>query len=91
MKCPVCVEQGLRSTVTPGRCFQTLMAHQSYYDKDGNYHFHDPNEIRTSYSCSNGHKWKTIKHVRCPVDRCSFNDKLPADKIERMDDGSSKL
>ena len=57
MKCPVCVEKGLKSCVYEGGTQTTLMCGQSYYDEDGNYHYNDPNTLTTSYSCSNGHRW----------------------------------
>ena len=57
MKCPVCIEKGLKSCVYVGATTTTLMYAQPYYDEDGNYHYNDPNTIYTSYHCSRGHKW----------------------------------
>jgi hypothetical protein len=58
MKCPRCVEQGLRSKIYPGASMSTGMASNPYFDEDGNYHNDDPN-IRTSYCCSEGHVWES--------------------------------
>lgn len=57
MKCPTCVEQGLRSTVTEGPSLTTAMAYQPFYDEEGRYHVHDMNRQTTEYECSNGHAW----------------------------------
>ena len=65
LKCPECVELGLRSTVTVGVGMTTLMNTHQFYDEDGKYHFHDPNHSSTSYTCSQGHEWSTSHVSKC--------------------------
>jgi len=62
MKCPKCVEKGLKSCVYVGTTHTTLMYASPYYDEEGNYHYNDPNTRYTEYSCSNGHKWVVSKY-----------------------------
>ena len=57
MICPECKEQGLKSCVYPGQRFITAMGSEEYYDEDGKHHRHDPNIMKTRYSCTNGHGW----------------------------------
>lgn len=54
-RCPVCLAQGKKSTVTVGSSTGTLMASPTYYDENGVYHNDDPNTYTTEYSCSSGH------------------------------------
>lgn len=58
MRCPECVEAGQRSKVYVGLSTTTLMYAQPFYDEDGRWHHHDPNQTTTEYTCSNGHSWK---------------------------------
>ena len=58
MKCPICVESGLKSEVYPTGETVTLMSFQPWYDEDGDYHSHDGNRRRSNYSCSKGHYWE---------------------------------
>lgn len=67
MKCPVCVEEGERSTLTVGMSSTTLMWSQPWYDEDGVYHDHDRNTRSTAYRCSNGHTWETRSKGGCPA------------------------
>jgi hypothetical protein len=79
MICEECRKQGLKSKVFIGMQTCTAMYSDSYYDEDGNYHFHDPNITTTVYSCSNDHTW-TVKTSgrRCPVSDCEWNkDRSP--------------
>lgn len=70
MKCPVCVEKGLKSSVYPGMMTSTAMYCPPYYDEDGNYHSHDGNTHTTNYSCSQGHTWAESSKGTCPS--CDF-------------------
>jgi hypothetical protein len=36
-----------------------------FWDEDGNWHVHDPNEYKTVYKCSNGHIWTKIDFPDC--------------------------
>lgn len=67
MKCPVCVENGLKSEVYPQGTITTLMSFQPWYDENGVYHSHDGNKRRASYSCSKGHHWEKEYYKPCPV------------------------
>lgn len=59
MKCKECQKQGLKSTVHPGGCITTSMAHEPYYyDEDGKMIKNkDLNTRSQEYACSNGHIW----------------------------------
>lgn len=81
MRCPECVEQGLRSRVYGGNDGVTLLGFNPYYDEDGNYHSHDPNKYSTSYHCSNGHRWQVSRVSLCPAVDCDYG------KEERGSDG----
>jgi len=65
MKCPTCVDEGLKSQVTPTGTYTTLMAFNRYYDEDGTWHSHDPNEHTTRYHCSVGHSWEWARLAAC--------------------------
>lgn len=82
MKCPTCVEQGERSTVTEGGGTTTLMGFSPFYDEDGVRHFHDGNTTTTSYRCSRGHSWSEKSKHRCSAPGCDFGVLLP-DKRKR--------
>lgn len=66
MKCPVCVEQGLKSKLYGGGGSRTLMSWQPYHDEDGTYHNHDPNRGTYHYECSNGHALQMNVLDKCP-------------------------
>lgn len=57
MKCPVCVERGEKSTVTPRGSRRTLMGFTpGHYDEEGKWVKHrDPNITTDGYTCSNNH------------------------------------
>lgn len=60
MKCPECVKEGARSTMTPGGfSTTTCMAFSpGHFDEDGKWVAHrDPNITTTGYTCSRGHRW----------------------------------
>lgn len=61
MICPVCKEQGLKSTVQTSGTMSTLMGYMPYYDEDGRLHNHDDNSRITEGKCSNGHSF-TYRH-----------------------------
>jgi hypothetical protein len=58
MICTQCHDEGRRSKVYDEGSTMTLLAAQTFYDEDGNKHFHDPNGQTTHYRCSNGHRWQ---------------------------------
>lgn len=55
--CPVCVKNGLKSTVRRGATTETCMAWDIYYDEGGVYHSDNPNSYTTVWYCSQGHEW----------------------------------
>lgn len=74
MKCQKCVEAGLESTIrVPSGGFSTLVAFESFYDKDGVYHRHDDNTHTSEWSCSNGHRWQHSRAGFCPAPNCKWN------------------
>ena len=58
-RCPVCIEEGKKSTVIPGVWNTTLMyCGSGHYDENGQ--FHPPDDCNTSsatFTCSNGHSF----------------------------------
>ncbi len=78
MKCPECVSDGKKSIVYPGSSSTTLMGYQTYYDEDGVFHKHDPNDVQSNYSCSNGHQW--IDHTKIDCPNCDWpNERIHED------------
>lgn len=56
MKCPACVKEGKKSTLTQnGVTMSTCGMPAQYYDEDGSFHCHDNNKHAENYRCSNGH------------------------------------
>jgi hypothetical protein len=70
MKCPECQKQGLQSTAQEGAGTVTCMAFPTYHDKEGKRHVHNPNTVRTLFTCSNGHQWILKSGFQCPS--CDF-------------------
>lgn len=75
MKCPVCEQQGKKSTLRGGGSFTTCMCGETYWDEDGKYHNHDPNRISTGYHCSNGHEFSVSS--RSPCQSCEYGHEKP--------------
>ena len=73
MICPQCKKQGLKSKVFNESSFSTAMAGPSYYDEDGNYHYHSPNTTTTNYYCSYNHRWTEKTKKPCPNKNCNYN------------------
>ncbi len=55
MKCPQCIKEGTTSKLYYEYGTSTSMIGNAYYDEEGKYHNHDPNEQSDVYHCSNGH------------------------------------
>jgi len=85
--CPECQKENKKSSVSIGGSITTEMCVHRYFDENGNYHYHDPNEIKTTYSCSNGHLWVVEHYNYCPTQGCDYpspkND-LRSMKIETV-------
>ena len=65
MKCPQCVELGLKSTISVGVSMTTCMYFSPFYDEEGRYHNHDKNTTTTQMKCSNGHEWAESTQPKC--------------------------
>jgi hypothetical protein len=65
MKCPVCLEQNLESSLRIGNHTTTLMSFSPYYDEKGKYHDHDDNHRTTEYFCSNNHRFIHQPQPKC--------------------------
>lgn len=74
--CPVCQENGEKSTIQSLGSSSTLMGYVGRYDEEGNFHRHDRNRITSGYKCSNGHIFEIIKNgSACPSypEHCDFD------------------
>jgi len=69
MICAECQAQGLKSKVTPGTGWETLLGWRPFYDEEGRFHSHNPNVTTRSYECSNGHEWTVKEKKPCPTCR----------------------
>lgn len=72
MKCPWCVKEDKRSTLTPLASFRTAMGWEPYYDEDGRYHTHDPNAGAPRFMCSRGHDFLATYY---PCNSCNWGYK----------------
>jgi len=80
MICPFCEKENKKSRVYPHGGMKTAMACPAYYDEEGTYHKHDRNTVTLGYSCSNGHKWRTLGNDKCP--NCDFGGVYETEEIE---------
>lgn len=55
MTCPICLEEGIKSTAQTNGQMTTLLSYPGFHDEDGKYHKHDDNAVTTVGKCSNGH------------------------------------
>ena len=67
MKCPQCAINGKRSKVFSLGESTTLMSWSRYWDEDGIWHSHDPNQRISGYRCSEGHQWDEKSYAPCPA------------------------
>ena len=74
--CPECSKNSLRSIVRCGQVLVTQMDTDSYYDEDGDWHFHDPNTGTAQYHCSNNHHWN-VKSELAPCPTCDEKNVKP--------------
>lgn len=76
--CPFCVEENKKSQIIPQVIHKTQVHCEPYYDEEGDYHFHDSNEVRQSFICSNGHMWQEVYKVTpCPNLDCDWGNEDP--------------
>lgn len=67
MRCPTCVSENKRSTVTVGQPAKTVNGVPvQFFDEDGQYHYHDPAKYSTPHKCSNGHLFDIASVHGCP-------------------------
>lgn len=58
MKCPICEELKLESTIRGGNsCWKTAVYYPLSFDSKGKEHNHDKNIVTYAYECSNHHVW----------------------------------
>jgi hypothetical protein len=76
MKCPVCIQEGQKSTLRDRGGTRTLMACWPFYDEEGRHHHHDYNTSTYGYTCSRGHEFSVARKGTC---WCGWNkDTLPS-------------
>ncbi len=78
MKCPKCLEDGLKSKVYTHGGTSTCMMGETYYDEEGKYHDHDPNIHCMKYHCSNGHDFVVSVVYGCKA--CGTEDEVTEDQ-----------
>lgn len=75
MKCPECVEAGLKSSLRVDYVITTTAGFNApWYDEGDDCHDHDGNWHSQWISCSRGHRWERRWLGRCPTESCSWND-----------------
>lgn len=65
MICEECKKLGLKSSIREGMSWATCMGSFPYYDEQGTYHDHDPNNTEHFFRCSNGHEFSEKSYNRC--------------------------
>ena len=64
--CPECTAAGVPpERISVGVSSTTAMHCSPFYDSEGRYHSHDSNRRTTSYTCSNGHRWRAEDNGSC--------------------------
>lgn len=90
MICPVCAKDGKKSTVLVSGTQKTLMSWAKYYDEEGVYHSHDPNWIRTTLQCSNGHWMERRTLTPCPCSLCGYSANSEVLHVSAVDRGAPR-
>ena len=74
MKCPECERTGQRSKLyMPTMWSSTAMGgSQSYYDEDGELHYHEVNIRSGRAHCSNGHEHSVTASTKCAAPGCDY-------------------
>lgn len=66
MKCPTCVQTGLKSSVQEEDSgVMTAMYCPSFFDEDGEEHWHNSNTMTMTYRCTQGHTFNETLSYRC--------------------------
>jgi hypothetical protein len=66
--CPECKKnkkEKKNSQISIQGVSSTFLGNLDFYDNNGKYHRHNPNEYVTYYACSNGHKWAEKYRYSC--------------------------
>lgn len=67
MRCPVCVSENQKSVVRITGTKSPEVPKDHFYDEQGQEHSHNPNIIRTTFRCSNGHRFEEASSWECVV------------------------
>lgn len=73
MKCPACVEAGMRSRLDVHPLSKTPAPVERFYDEDGRLHVHDHTDYGTVFTCSNEHGYVEGGQSPCPQKDCDWN------------------
>jgi hypothetical protein len=67
--CRECLSRSWFSTVYLMGTSTTLLgsSHRRFWDEYGNEHYHDPNIVTKTYSCTKDHWWAEEEKVSCPT------------------------
>lgn len=76
MICKKCKKEGFTSKVFPELMEETCLGWFPYYDEEGNYHSHNPNQRMRRHKCSNGHSWTIFSLELCPAEQCNYGGDL---------------
>lgn len=75
MKCPHCVREEKKSTLSVQKASPIEGRVSRYWDEEGNLHVHDDTVYRDVFQCSSGHTWMTEQKSRCPCQiGCPWNE-----------------
>lgn len=75
MKCPHCIKNETKSTLSVKKGVPISGEVTRYWDEDGNLHVHDETIYVDVFSCSNNHHWVTEQKSRCPCQiGCAWNE-----------------
>lgn len=73
MKCYLCVDLGLKSTLRSTRSRGVYSPRNEYWDEEGMGHTHYSVRYMTHYRCSLGHRYSKLKYEKlCSVEDCTF-------------------
>lgn len=83
--CAYCQAEGKTSRVFPNGGYSTLANSQSYYDEQGRFHSHDPNQHTEGWGCSNGHQWQKKTQRGCDVEGCPLKGSTVVTRLDDLD------
>lgn len=77
MKCPACVEAGLKSRFSEHAAPKKEGVLDRFFDEDGARHVHDLTIYTFVYACTHGHAYQQQFRSRCPCAGCAWNETPP--------------